>query len=190
MKPFLLMAVAVAFVGQALADVNYDLGKKQARRDVNQSNEQQGIAPGPSAAPAAPPLDSALAATLQNIADLRADLDALNQAPDAQAGADQRSSLLNHLSAAAAPGKKASAGAVKTLAGHLIGTLSGKTRLTAQNAKIARSLHALFNSAHLTDVQQATQLAGVEKILTAAGIPAADAAKVVGDLKQIAAETR
>jgi len=185
--------VALVFASHALADVNYDLGKKQAKRDVEQSNAQQGIAPAqpqsPSA-PSAPPMDPALAATLQNIADLRADLTALNQAADAQAGADQRSSLMTHLSAAAAPGKKATTASVRKLAGHLITAASGRKSLTAQNAQLARSLHALFNGAHLSAAQQPTLLDGVKKILTDAGVPADDADNVVSDLKLIATETQ
>ena len=193
MKAFFAMAVALAVVGTARADVNYNLAKDQAKRAVNQSNAEQGIPPSypqtPSA-PGTPPTDPALAATLQNIADLRADLTALIQADDAQAGADQRASLMTHLSAAAAPGKKAATDSVKKLAGHLITAASSQKKLVAQNAVLARDLHALFNSAHLSAGQQQTLLDGVKKILTDAGVPTDDADNVVSDLKQIAAETQ
>lgn len=192
MKPSVVLVVALAFAGSARADVNYDLGKKQAKRDVNQSNAEQGIPPSypqPPAAPAAPPADPALAATLQNIADLRADLDALAQAADATAGGDQRASLMTHLSAAGHD-KKAPATSVKTLAGHLIAAASGKKNLAAHNPALARDLHALFNGTHLSATQTQTLLDGVKKILTAAGTPPDDANNIVADLKQIAAETR
>ncbi len=187
MKPVVILAAALAFAGSARADVNYDLGKQQAKRQVDQSNAQQGIPP---SQPPTPPTDPALAATLQNIADLRADLEALGQAADAQAGADQRASLMTHLSAAAAPGKKASVASVKKLSGLLITAASGRKNLAAQNARLARALHALFNGAHLSAPQQQAQLDAVEKILTDAGVPAADAGEVVSVLREIAAETR
>lgn len=187
------LACLLAAAGPARADVNYDLAKKQAKRDVSQSDAQQGVAPGQPSAPAAPqapPADPALAATLQNLANLRADLDALNQAADAGAGADQRSSLMTHLSAAAAPGKKASAAAVRKLAGHLITAVSGRKLLTAHNAALARDLHAGFNGAHLSAAQLQTLVDDLKKILIDAGVPAADADNLVSDLRQIAAETR
>ena len=186
MKPFVVLAVALAFAGNAPADVNYNLAKDQAKRDANQNNAQQGVAPSqpPSpSAPQTPPTDPALIATLQNIVDLRADLDALVQAADAQAGADQRASLMTHLSAAAARDKKASPASVKKIAGHLIAAVSGKKNLAAQNAKLARDIHALFNGAHLSATQQQTLLDGAEKILTDAGRSGGRSGDVIGDLK-------
>lgn len=175
------------------ADVNYDLGKKQAKRDVSQSNAQQGVAPAQPqspAAPQAPPTDPALVATLQNIADLRADLDAIGQAADAQAGAVQRASLMTHLSAAAAHDKKAATASIKKLAGHMIAATSGNKKLSAQNTKLARDFHTLFNGAHLSATQTQTLLDDVKKILTEANVTEADADTIVADLKQIATETQ
>ena len=60
-----------------------------------------------------------LAATLQNIANLRADLTAVSAAADAAAAGDQRMPLLNHLSAAA-QGTKASTANVRKLPVDLI----------------------------------------------------------------------
>ncbi len=190
MQILLALAAALALASPALADVNYNIAKDQAKRDVNQSNARQGVTSTSPGTPAAPPTDPALAATLQNIADLRADLNALTRAADATAGADQRAALMNHLSAAAAPGKKAAAASVKQLAGHLISAVSGRKGLTAQTARLAQNLHAFFNSAHLAATQQMTLLDGVKKILTDAGVPTDDADNVISDLKQIATETR
>jgi len=194
MKKLFLFAVGLACAGQALADVNYYLAKKQAYRDAAQNNAQQGVQPPNSSAPApaapAAPMDPALAATLQNIADLRADLDAINQAADATAAGDQRASLMTHLSAAAAPGKKATTASVRKLAAQLITATSGKKNLTAQNAKLARDIHALFNGAHVAAPQQQTLLDGLKKILTEAGVAATDAENVVNDLQQVATETQ
>ena len=164
------------------------IAKDQARRQANQGNA--GGVPAPPPALSAPPMDPALAATLQNIADLRADLDAINQAADATAAGDQRASLMTHLSAAAAPGKKAATASIRKLAAQLIAATSGRKNLTAQNAKLARDIHALFNSAHLAAPQTQTLLDGFKKILTEAGVATSDADNVVSDLKQVATETQ
>jgi len=68
--------------------------------------------------------------------------------------------------------------------------VSGRKNLSPQTARLARNIHALFNSAHLLAAQQETLLNGAKKILTEAGLPADDAEKLVGDLKQVAAETQ
>ena len=190
MKTFAILALVLAFAGAALGDVNYNIGKQQAKRAAGSGDAPPGGTPSQPQTPAAPPMDPALAATLQNIADLRADLDALNQAADASAGAEQRAPLMTHLSAAAAHDKKATTASVKKLAGHLIAAATGRKSLTAQNAQLAQNLHALFNGAHLSATQQQTALDGVKKILTGAGVPADDADSLVNDLKQVATETQ
>src|ERR1039458_2612082 len=87
MKPSFLILCALLAPGVALGDP-YVIAKGQAKRDVNQSNAQQGIAPAQPNQPAPPqaaPVDPVLAATLQNIAGLRADFAALNNATGAKA---------------------------------------------------------------------------------------------------------
>jgi hypothetical protein len=198
MKASVILAVTLTFASIASADVNYNLAIGQAKRAVNQTEaaSQGGTDPAPTPAPAAspvppaPPANPELAATLQNIADLRADLDALAQAADTQAGDDQRAPLMTHLSAAPAHDKKAPLASVKKLAGHLIAAVSGRKNLAAQNAVLARDLHALFNGGHLSATQQQTLLDGVKKILADAGVPADATDNVAADLKQISAETR
>lgn len=186
MKAFVVLFVILAFASGARADVNYDLGKKLAKRQANQGQTQPDNPPAQSPAP---PTDPALAATRQNIADLRTDLDALARSANAQAGAEQRIALLNHLSAAA-QGKKAEPASVRKIAGRLIRAASGNKDLSAHNTQFASDLHALFNSAHLSAAQTAALLGEVKKILTDAGVLADDADYVVNDLKQIAAETQ
>lgn len=202
MKKIFLLAVTLAFAGRALADVNYDLATKQARRTSDQNNAEQNrigreaggggqsSSPQSPSVPAAPPMDPALAATLQNIADLKTDLDALTAAADATAGAERRVSLLNHLSSAATAGKKATTASVKKLADQIIATVSGRKNLAAQNAKLARSLHALFNGSHLSATQLATLLSGVKKVLAEAGVATDDTDNLVAALKQVYTETQ
>ena len=67
----------------------------------------------------------------------------------------------------------------------------GKKKLSAaQQTKLAREVHALFNSAHLSVTQQQALLADAQKILTAAGAELDAAVDVATDLKEIAAETK
>ena len=83
MRKLIALVALLAFTGKASADVNMAIAKDQAKRQANQSNTQQGVTPSQPPAPSTPqqpPMDPALAATLQNVADLRADLDALTGA--------------------------------------------------------------------------------------------------------------
>lgn len=181
-------AAALALASQTRADVNYNLGKEQAKRAANQNNADPGVPAAPPSSPA-PPADPALAATHRNLADLHADLDALNQVGDAPAPADQRAALMTHLAAAAAD-KKPALASIRKLAGHLMAATGGKTNLTAQNAKLAWAIHAFFNGGQLSASQQQILLEGVRKILSDAGVVAGDVDDVIGDLKQVAAETQ
>ena len=69
--------------------------------------------------------------------------------------------------------------------------IAGNKKLAAQHQKLAQSIHAIFNSSHLSPTQQQqTILDGVQKILLDGGVPSDDTAKVIGDLKTIADETK
>jgi hypothetical protein len=187
MKTSILILSGCLLAGVALGDVNYSIAKGQAKNAAGgQGNAPSGGAPG---APQPPPMNPELAATLKNIASLRADLTAVSAAADATAAGDQRIPLLNHLSAAA-QGTKASTANVRKLAGDLITALAGHKKITEQSQKIAGAVHALFNGAHVSATQQETLLDELQKIFTAAEVPADDAAKVLDDLKAVAAETK
>ena len=103
----------------------------------------------------------------------------------------QKVSLLNDLSQAA-QGTKASSASVKKVADDLLKNLSGKKKLTAtQQTKLAREVHALFNSSHLTATQQQTVLVtDVQTTLTDGGASLDDAVNTVADLKEVMAETK
>ena len=197
MKLVAIFSCAAFAVGTAMADP-YVMARQQAVRASDQNAaEQQRIQPlaGPAAAAVPPPpasaapMDPALAATLQNVADLRADVAAFNAATNAEPDTVQKISLLNNLSAAA-QGTKPASGLVKKLADDLIAAASGKKIPAAQQTKLARDVHALFNSSHLTSAQQQMLGDDAQKILTSAGASADDAASVVADLKAIAAATK
>jgi hypothetical protein len=174
---------------------------QQARRDSAQNdaeqrriqNESGGAAPGqpagmPAPAPAAP-LDPAMQAALQNVAGLRADLAGLTTASD-PADPSQKVALLNDLSQAAQGTNHATSGAVKQLAGDLLKALAGKKKLAAtQQTRLAREIHALFNSARLTPAQQQSVLNDIQKILTDADVSLDNAVDVVTDLKAVVAQT-
>jgi len=187
MKTALFTLSVCLLAGVALGDVNYSIAKGQAKHAAGgQGNVPSGGAP---AAPQTPPMNPELAATLQNIANLRADLTAVSAAADAAAAGDQRMPLLNHLSAAA-QGTKASTANVRKLAADLISALAGRKKISESSQKIAGTVHAMFNGAHVSAAQQETLLNELQKIFTAAEVPADAAAKVLNDLKAVAAETK
>jgi hypothetical protein len=185
--------------GSLLAQ-NYYLATQQARRDSSQNDAEQqriqkeaGGSPGAPGAPApatAAPVDPALQATLNNVSSLKSDFAAAITSTGDKPDPAQKISLLNNLSQAA-QGAKASADSVKKLATDLLTALAGKNKLAAaQQTKLAREIHALFNGAHLTPAQQQTLLADVQKILTDGDASLDDAVNVVTDLKAVVAETK
>jgi hypothetical protein len=188
MKAASLALVALLLAGLAQGQ-NLSIAKDQARRASGQSSPQAPASQPPGAAQP-PPADPALVAMQQNIARLRADLTAINAAPDAKAAGEQRISLLNNLSAAA-QGTKASSATARKLAGDLIAALPGRKKLSPDDSqKFARALRALFNGKNLSAAQQETQLNEVKKILTDAEVPAEDITMIEEDLKAAAAETK
>ncbi len=198
MKTILACACLLLAV-ETLYAQNYYMATQQARRDSAQNDAEQqriqretGSTPGnaPASAPAPAPMDPVLQATLKNVAGLQSDFaTAINSTNDKPEPA-QRVSLLNNLSQAA-QGTKASADSVKKVADDLLTALAGKKKLAAaQQTKLAREVHALFNSAHLTPAQQQALLTDVQKTLTDGGASVDDAVNAVTDLKAVAAETK
>lgn len=153
-------------------------GAAIALASATQSNAQTAPAPND---------EATLAATFKNIADLRADLSALNYT--AKASAEQTALLLTHLTTAA-QGKKPAPDAVQTLAQDLLPAVLGKTTMSDHLNKLARNLHSLCNGATVTTAQETTLLDDVRKILLDAGATNDEAAKVVADLKALAKATR
>jgi hypothetical protein len=198
MKTILACACVVMTAGSLLAQ-NYYMATQQARRDSAQNDAEQqriskeaGSSPGsPGTAAAAPaPMDPALQATLKNVSSLQTDFaTAINSTSDTP-DPGQKVSLLNDLSQAA-QGTKASSASVKKVADDLLKDLSGKKKLTAaQQTKLAREVHALFNSSHLTATQQQTVLTDIQNTLTDGGASLDDAVNTVTDLKEVIAETK
>jgi hypothetical protein len=198
MKTSVAFLCAFFIVGSALADP-YSMAIQQAQRASNQNAAEQrqlqnqdgssgssGAATGQNP----PPTNPLLAATLLNITNLQTDISALNSSAGPKADPSQRIALLNDLSAAA-QSTKASADSIKDLAKDLLTTMVGNQKMTPlQQKKLAREIHAVFNSSHLTDVQQQTIFNDVQKTLVDDGVPPDAATDVVTDLKKIAAETQ
>jgi type II secretory pathway pseudopilin PulG len=188
----LMLAVATASADP------YGMAINQAKRDSDQNNAEQrrlqneensgaqALPPAGNPPPAANPL---LAATLQNISNLQTDMVAFIGTTADHPDPSQKIALLNDLSAAA-QSTKASTDSVKELAKDLFTALAGNQKLLAQKLPLARQIHALFNSSHLTSSQQQTIYDNVQKILVNAGVSLGDAVDVVTDLKAIAAETK
>jgi hypothetical protein len=186
----------VIFIAIVAAADPYSMAIQQAQRVSNQNaaeqqrlQNQEGGATQP-AAPGqnSPKADPVLAATMQNISGLQADIAGLNAVTDKPA-TDQKISLLNDLSSASQT-TKASSDSVKTLTKDLMTALAGQKIAAAQQTKLAREIHAIFNSSHLTDTQQQTILDDVQKTLTDAGVSLDAATDVVTDLKKVAVETK
>lgn len=191
MKTVAVLSCIVLAAGIAGAQGNYNIIKRQARDAVGQTQSASQGQPTPARppssapAPASPnpaPVDPVLAATLQNIADLRHDFDALS------AGFGPKS-LTNDL-ATAATGTKASTESIAKLAGDLQSILSGNDKASAQHQKLAQSVHAAFNGAHLSSTQKQSIENDVQKIFQGAGVPAEKATAVLDDLKAVENETK
>ncbi len=159
MKTFTALFCLLFVANGVLADV-YSAAIRQAKNvTANAGNTRQDNPPSPSQPSPAPPAqnnptpDPVLEATLQNIAGLRADFDAIGGRADTNSAAAQKPSLMGHLTAAAS-GAKPSAASISKLAADLMTALAGNEKLRPQHQKLAQDVHAIFNSSHLSPAQQ------------------------------------
>jgi len=185
MKIIVLLLCGLFIAGQIQAQ-NMSIARDQAKRAAGSGG---GTAPGAGAAPQQPAVDPAVAAAMQNIASLQANVTAIRTAADTNAAAEQRTSLLNNLSAAA-QGKKASSASLKKLTGDLVEGLAGKRKVAGADQKLAQALRAFSNASRLTEKQQDSLLQGVKKSLAEAGVASENVDKILEDLKTLASETR
>lgn len=179
MKTFVVFFCALLVAGSASAQGAFNIAKKQAKGAAGNESAGQPATPPPTS----PQPNPALEATLRNIASLRADFERFDSNPT------NKQPLINDLTAAA-QGTKAKPASVASLAGHLATAFAGNKKLRSQDQKLAQNVHAIFNSAHLSAAQQQTMFDGVQKILSDGGVSLEDTAKVIGDLKTIATETK
>jgi len=189
-KAFIAFSCALCAANVVLADP-YSAAMRQAR-DVSGkvTRAEQGNPPATAPPPqASPPPDPALAATLRNIASLRADFAALGSVADTNSTATSRQLLMNDL-ATAAQGAKPSPASISKLADDLATAAAGKVKAEAAQQKLAQDVHALFNSSHLSPAQQQMLVDSVQKLLQGSGAAPDGATNVVNDIKAIAAETQ
>jgi hypothetical protein len=185
------LALCVANFARAQGQGIYNASINQAHRAVNateaasqRTDDSQSQAQGATPAQPAPqPANPVLAATLRNIANLKADLAALNTntAPAA--------ALTNDL-VAAANGTKASADTIAKLIGDLQAAVAGKPALVSHYQKLAQYLHALSNGAHLTPTQFQAISDDLEHILENGGASYEATTYVIQDVKVLAGETK
>jgi hypothetical protein len=175
---------ALLMARSASAQGVYNMAKQQARNAANGGSAQPG-ATQPAAPPqyTPPPPDPMLQATMRNVNNLRIDFEHFDVNPT------NTMSLIKDLNEAA-QGAKPLPASVTKLAQDLAAVVAGNQKLHAQHQKLAQYVHAMFNSSHLSPAQQQTVLDAVKKILLEGGVPADDSAKVIGDLKAIATETK
>ena len=183
----ILMALfcALLVARSASAQGVYNMAKQQAKNVANNESAQQGGNQPSAAAPqyTPPPPDPMLQATMRNINNLRVDFEHFDVNPTNTAP------LIKDLNEAA-QGTKPSPTDVAKLAQDLAAIMAGNQKLHAQHQKLAQYVHAMFNGSHLSPIQQQTVLDAVKKILADGGVAADDSAKVIGDLKTIATETK
>ena len=179
--------LGLALVANIATAQNFNLIKQQAHNADNAAaNATQGITP---PAPPAAPADPLLAATLQNISSLTADISALCKAPAGTVDPALKLSLLNDLSAAA-QGVKPAKDAVEKLAADFSAAVAGRKIPAAVQAKLAQTLHGLMNGSHLNMAQLHLLPGIVQKALTHAGVAEDAATNVVADLKAVAEQTK
>jgi len=189
MKTSFAVIVSLLVASSLFAQGVYNLAKQQAKNAAASENRNQQAIESSGQSPTAPPSqnnpppDPMLQATLRNISNLRADFD------DLASGRTNTVAFQNDLKEAA-QGTRPAPAAVTKLADDLAAVVSNNKKLQEQQKKLAQFVHALFNSSHLSAVQQQTVLDLVQKILSDGGVSADDSAKVITDLKAIATATK
>jgi len=187
MKTSIAFFCALYLAGSVSAQGVYNMAKQQAKNAAgSESSAGQPAAaahPATPALPASPSPSPALEATLQNIENLRYDFEKFDSNPT------NTQPLINDLTAAA-QNTKPSPGSISRLAGDLATAISGKDKLRAPEQKLAREIHAIFNSSHLSPAQRQMIYDDVQKILQDCGVLSGETDNVINDLKTIAKETK
>jgi hypothetical protein len=185
-------STAFLFIFVCAVAIRADIYSEAIKQAHNVANGQppQGGPPAQQTPPAPPPqVNPVLEATLQNISNLRVDFDELGNLTVLKPDSPPKQSLLNDLTAAAL-GAKPSPTSVTNLAENLATAVAGKKDMQPQHAKLARDIHAIFNSSHLSTAQQEMIFNDVQEILQSNEIPSDEITNVVAGVKQIATETQ
>ena len=190
MKTIACFIVLAAFTVTANAQVNATLLKNKAKATRNANN---GVPPPAAAAarPGAPagapgvPVGPAATVLSQSIKRLEADIATMKTKPEVTA--EQKLKLGNDLLAAAA-GNKPAEDAVRKLADSLGAAIADKKITSQDQAKLARDLHAMVNSASTSPEQTDAIIKDAKEILIVSGVARPAAQAVGADLQAIAAE--
>lgn len=195
MKTAVILSALLVTSNMAVADI-YSSAIRQANNVANGQPREGApqappaqVTPPPAAPPAAAQPDPVLEATMRNVASLKTDFAALANLANTNAVTTQRQELLDDLNEAAQANKPAPADVTK-LAADLVAATVGRDKIQPQLQKLAQSIHAIFNSSHLTPAQEQMLFDSVEKILHDNGASFDDIQRVINDIKAIAAETK
>jgi hypothetical protein len=201
MKTFLFVWLVLGWLAQSAwgQGAQADQIKRRARATAEQNNARQGVPPppkpaAPPAAPAAPipappkPAASvpALSST-QAIAQLEADLAALQSA--SPTAPEQKQQLLRDI-ARSARGPKPFLSTATGFVNELSATLAGRKCDPEHLGRFARSLEAVLNSAGLTSAQLDTHIAEAQTALEGGGVPREKAAEIGRQLRLLAQDIR
>jgi hypothetical protein len=130
-----------------------------------------------------------LQATLQNIQNLRSDFATLARLTNVLSITTEKQGLTNDLSMAAL-GKEPPRQSISKLADDLAAAIVGNNKLRPQHLRLAEYVHAVFNSSHLSALQQDSVFDNVQTILTGGGVAPDVVTNVVNDIKAVATETK
>jgi hypothetical protein len=192
MKSVIELGLALCAFGiKSSAQVGiYNASINQAHRAVNateaasnQNPDGEPPSQGGAQGQAPKPMDPVLAATMQNIASLAADLGKLD--PNTPPPASMTNDLVS-----AANGNKPSAATIGKLIVDLQASVGGKASMRPSLRKLAQYLHALSNGAHLTPAQFQMISDNVEQILDNGGASYESTTGVLNDIKLLARETK
>ena len=195
MKPFIALTCYALFAAQSLLAGPYSVAIQQAKRVANQETEANRRLMSNPPAPTTPQnnpnqtISPELKATLDNIQNLQNDFATLGKLAGTTTVTTEQQGLTNDL-AAAAVGAKPSEPSLSKLADDLAKVLAGNEKLRPQYPKLAQYIHAIFNSAQLTETQRQMIFTEIQKLLTGGGVSPDDATTVVNDIKAISDETK
>lgn len=184
-----LIGAATLVAGSVFAGPDVII-KKRAQEIRDQNNVRQGVAPpGQPARPATTPATAASPTPIQqSIAKLRADLAAVKA--NSQVTAAQKQQITKDLMAVAQGANKPSPATAANLADSLSAAFAGKPLADKDCSRLLSDLAAVLNPANIQAAQMQAIYADIQAIFQANGMARKDAAKIVDQVKAVAAETQ
>ncbi len=191
MKAILAATIVLGLLG-GHAFGQADQVKRRAKELVNQNNVRQGnLQQGQPAPPAAPnasqPATATPTTTQQSIARIQADLAGFK--PGTAVTAQQKQQLTKDI-AVACRGTKPMLPSVTSFVNDLAAALTDKPLDAANQARLARDIESVLNSASLSTTQFDAIIADVQAILQVGGAKRSLAVAAANRLKTIGSEVR